>query len=421
MPATSTSAFGYATGKKGAGMLSVAGSRVVVCIFLMSLLVTACGGESGEADQAGGGDGDGQAQEPEATEEPQEQDEAEATEPMGETGSEDGAGEGDDEQEALAEFYGGKTITLVVGSSPGGGFDTYARLIARHMGKYVPGEPEVIVENMPGAGHTLAMNHLYNVAPRDGTVIGNATGALSINQLFEADTVDYDMTKINYLGQPDPQGVNTVIVRTAAGIEHFDQLVGDNPDQLVIGTSAPGSLQHDPAVLLRDVVGANVQVVPGYPGTADMALAMDQGETDAFMTNYHSAIASSADRFESGEWAFLAQFAPEDGLHPELPDVATPYSYVDSDEDLALLRFGGGESRSLLRIYFTPPEVPEERVRALQEAFRLALEDPELLAEAEQGDIAIEYISGEQVAAGINDFLSMPEGVRERLREVLQP
>lgn len=402
-------------------MLRVAGSRVVVLIFLIPLLVAACGTGADEADEPGAAPDTGSADETEEEMSEPEEDADEPEEDPAETEEDTAEDDAEAEREAVAEFYDGKTVTLIVATNPGGGFDTYARLIARHMGKHIPGEPNVIVENMPGAGHTLGMNHIYNVAPRDGTVIGNATGALALNQLFEADTVDFDMTELNYLGQPDPQGVNTVIVRTDAGIEHFDQLVGEGADELVIGTSAPGSLQHDPAVLLRDVVGANIQVVEGYPGTADMALAMDQGETDAFMTNYHSAIASSADRFESGEWAFLAQFAPEDDLHPDLPDVATPYSYVDDEEDLALLRFGGGEGRSLLRIYFTPPEVPEERVRALQEAFRLALEDPALLEEAERGEIAIEYISGEEVAAGFAEFLAMPESVRERLRAVLQP
>ena len=169
--------------------------------------------------------------------------------------------------EGVASFYRGKTVRIVVGFPPGGGYDTYARAIARHLGQYVPGNPTVIVDNMPGAGSLVAANNVYNAAPKDGTVIVLFSGAAVGQQLFGAPEIRFDATRFDYLGVP--VGDTAVVhLHQRAGVTSFEQLVGPNAKEIVLGGSAAGSLNVDAATLLRDVLGANIKLVTGYPGSA---------------------------------------------------------------------------------------------------------------------------------------------------------
>jgi tripartite-type tricarboxylate transporter receptor subunit TctC len=324
-----------------------------------------------------------------------------------------------DDAAALEEFYGGNTITWVVATSPGGPFDTYARTIARYMPSYIPGEPEIIVENMPGAGHIVAMNHVYQAADRDGTVMGMATGGLALQQLFGDDRIAFDMTELFYLGIPDRLGTRVLVARQEVVPEGGFADIVEGASELVIGGSAPGSVQFDPAVLLRDVLGANVRVVAGYEGTAPLELAMEQGEIDAHFGSFHSFLLTAADRLESEEWVILAKFAEADEGEPELADVPSVYDFAESARDKEMLYFGAGYPRSYVRLVFLPPDVPEERALALRTAFDQTLADEDFLAEADRLDLDITPTSGEDTAAAIADFLQMSVELRDALEEIL--
>lgn len=384
--------------------------HLFLLLLSLALVVAACGTAPDEP----------AAEEEPATEtEPAPADDPEEEEPDDDGAGEDEPEEGDGDTAAIEEFYSGNTVTLIVATDAGGGFDTYARLIARHMGEHIPGNPQVIVENMPGAGHMIAMNHVYNAAPDDGTVVGNATGGLALEQLFGSDRAQFDMREYEYLGMPDQRGTRVLIVATDRFDGEFEDLLEPDGPELVIGGSAPGSVQLDPALLVERVVGANVRVVDGFDGSSDMRLAMEQGEIDAMFNSYHTAYATDGDKFDSGEWRAITKFAEPDEGDEDVLDVPSIYDFVDSEEDRDLLFFGAGYPRSYTRIYFTPPGTPQERHDALEEAFQAALADEDLLAEAEQADIDISPISGDEVKEAMTGFLDLPEEQVERLREAL--
>src|SRR5690242_15139614 len=172
------------------------------------------------------------------------------------------------DEKAVANFYRGKSIRIIVGFTAGGGYDQYSRVIGRHMSKYIPGNPAVIVDNMPGAGSIIAANHTFNAAPKDGTVIGNISGPIILEQLFNNPAVQFDMAKFRYLAVPVSETYLMIVTRKS-GITRFDELIGAKGKQVVMGAIPGSTVEHAP-VLVRDVLGANLKVVSGYKGTADV-------------------------------------------------------------------------------------------------------------------------------------------------------
>lgn len=325
-------------------------------------------------------------------------------------------GSGDDADDAVAEFYEGKTVTIVVATTPGGGFADYALMIARYLGDHIPGNPNVVVEYMPGAGHLLATNWIYNAAPADGTVMGNATGGVIMQQVLGAPGVEFDMREMNFIGTPDPPSNTMLAVRADAGIEHFEDILEPDGPELVVGVQEPGSLQTDPVLLIRDVLDANVLVVPGYPGTAELALAMEQGETDAMIGTWSNFRVLFADRLESGEWKVLTQFSEEplEGLE----DVPLALDYAENEEERALI-YTGATSQVFIRNYFMPPGVPEDRVQAMRQAWRDLMQDERLIEMAEEADREIGGVDGEAIQESVERALSVDPEILDRLREIL--
>ena len=209
------------------------------------------------------------------------------------------------DEKAVADFYRGKTVRIIVGFSAGGGYDAYSRLIGRHLHKHIPGNPSVIVDNMAGAGSIIAANYVYNAAPKDGTVIGNISGQIILEQLFANPAVQYDLGKFRYLGVPIGETYLLLVTRKP-GVTRFDELVGAKSKQVVVG-GIPGSTVEQGPILLRDLLGANLKVVSGYKGTADVRLAIESGELDGFLNSWESTKITSLDKVKSGEWLILAQ------------------------------------------------------------------------------------------------------------------
>ena len=281
------------------------------------------------------------------------------------------AGSGD---RAAADFYRGKTLRLVVGYDAGGGYDTYSRVIARYLGKHVPGNPNVIVENRPGAGGLVATNYLANAAPKDGTVLLNVGASSMLKQLAGDRGVEYDAARFQYLGAPFSDH-NILIVRKSSGFTRLDEALGAGSRQMVLGGISPGSPQDVGAVLVRDVLGANVKLVSGYGGTSKIRLALDQGEIDGFFNAWESTRATNRAEIDSGDWVVLAQVT-ERPL-PDFPAVPTLLQLARTDEQRQVIRMASIAPLEFARPYLVAAGVPDGRVVALRTAFDQTMADPE--------------------------------------------
>jgi tripartite-type tricarboxylate transporter receptor subunit TctC len=322
---------------------------------------------------------------------------------------------------AVADFYRGKTVRLIVGFGPGGGFDTYSRAIGRHLGRFIPGNPTVVVENMPGAGSMLAANHLYNLAPKDGTVIGNIHGNLFMQQLFESEGVRFDATRFGYLGVPAVDNI-LCVAPSRTGFKSIKDAQNPNGRPLVLGGSAFGSTTDDDAVVLKEALDLNLKLVQGYDGTAKIRLAMEQGELDGLCGwSWESIKTSNYDQIASGEYVVLVQ-ATERPL-PDLPQRDAPLAYdlVRSADGRDLIRAAIVTPSRTTRPYLLPPGVPPERLAALRSAFQETLRDPQFLADAQKAQLDVDLVPAEEVEQLVRDQLAMAPGLKARLKDLLVP
>ncbi|MBI4492510.1 MAG: hypothetical protein HY690_06925 [Chloroflexi bacterium] len=323
------------------------------------------------------------------------------------------------DEKAVADFYKGKTLRLIVGAGVGGGYDTYSRLIARHIIKYIPSNPTVVVENMGGGGSLLATNYLYNVAPKDGTVLASMQGTVIGQQLFGSPGVQFDVANLHFLGAPTSDNY-LLMVAKKSGITKLDDVLGPNGKRIVLGGDAPGNALEDSAVVLRDVVGANVKLVSGYDGTAKIRLAMDNGEVDGMSgMSWESARISSRDQLESGEWLILVQFREQP--HKDLPKVPLITTYTRTDEQRQLLRFSLIAPGQFARPYIVHASVPPDRVAALEAAFARTMADKEFLAEAEKTKLDITPLAGSEVRKLVAEYTGMSADLKAKLQKVLRP
>ena len=322
------------------------------------------------------------------------------------------------DEKAVADFYRGKTVRIIVGFSAGGGYDAYSRLIARHLGQYIPGNPTVIVDNMAGAGSIIAANHVYNAGAKDGTVIGNISGPIILEQLFGNPAVQFDIGKFQNLAVPVSE-TYCMIVTKKSGVSKFEELLGPNAKQVVIGGIPGSTVEHGP-ILVRDVVGANIKLVVGYKGTADVRLAIDSGEVGGFFNTWTSAKITSLDKFKSGEWLLVAQLTDNPIRDLPYPNVPTISRIAKTEEQRQLLRFGASSPNQFGKLYVVAPGVPADRAAALEAAFTKAFADKKLLAEAEKGRLEIEPLSGEEIQKLVGEFLAMSPEVRSKLQKVLK-
>lgn len=313
-------------------------------------------------------------------------------------------------------FYHGRTVRLIVGYGAGGGFDLYSRLIARHLGRYIPGRPTVIVENMPGAGTVRAANYVYSVAPKDGSVVGNLASHIVHQQILGAPGVEYDAGRFRFLSVPLGD-VYLLIVSRHAGILRFEDLLRPSGRRIVLGVVA--GTTEVAGHLLRDALGANVKVVVGYDGTAAIRLAMDRGEVEGMFLSWASARTSSPEKFATGEWTMLAQFtdAPLADLRP-LGVPAIPALGVNDDQR-ELLRYGIAIPSSFGRMFVVAPEVPADRTTALAQAFASTLADRDLLADAANARMEIAPIAGAEVERLVRQYLDMPPTVKASMYRAL--
>jgi tripartite-type tricarboxylate transporter receptor subunit TctC len=323
-----------------------------------------------------------------------------------------GAAEAIAQEESVAEFYEGNTVRIVVGFSPGGGYDLYARLAADHIGKHIPGNPTVIVENMPGGGGRRAAGYLYEVAAQDGSELSLIVQAVAFDSaLGELPGVD-DASQFNFIGRL----TSNVELQFTWHTSETKSLEDAMERETIVGATGPTSPSATVPRMLNETIGTQFEIVTGYGGTSEVALAMERGEVEGMMQGVESLLGTRADWIEQGLINGIWQLSVRP--HQEFPDVPVVGELGDTDEDRQMLRLIAGTSE-IGRSLAAPPNVPEERVQALREAFQAMLEDPEFLADAEQRNLALDPATGEELQALVEDTMQTPEAVLARTRAVL--
>ena len=308
----------------------------------------------------------------------------------------------------VAAFYKGRTLSLVVGHEVGTGYDLYGRVLARHIGRHIPGEPQVVPQNMIGGGGLHTANWLHNVAPRDGSAVAIFAHTAILEPLLGSSGVKLDSTKFHWIGNMD-ETVSTCVIATATGVTSFDQLLAR---ETIYGGSG-GPLTVFGAAMIN-LLGAKGRLVQGYKGSANIKLAIIRGEVEATCGLSRSTQQTQwRDEIDAGRIKPIVQFGRKP--HPGLAGVAHAYAYAKTDEDRQVfdLIFG---ATSLGRPMAAPPAVPAARVMALRAAFTAAMNDPKFKADADQARLDISPISGEELQALVARFFASPKAVVDRAK-----
>lgn len=319
-------------------------------------------------------------------------------------------------QDAVAQFYQGKQIRLLIGSSAGGGYDTYARTIARYLPKYIPGHPAVIPTNMPGAGSKAATSNLYTVAPKDGTVIGAIfPGAIMQPLLGLKGHVNYDPKKLVYLGSAT-RDVYLCIARTDAPVKSFKDVLSK---ELTVGASAVGASTHDFPALLDNVLGAKFKVVSGYPGSHEILLAIEKNEVQGVCGVAWPSIAAQHMRWLTEKFAQIIVQESAVG-HPEMNKMHVPLAvdFAKTPEQRQILELVYSQT-TFGRPYALPPDVPADRVAALRKAFFEVLSDKDLLADAQRMHLDISPLHGDEMQALITKIYATPPALVQKAKDAL--
>lgn len=321
-------------------------------------------------------------------------------------------------QDDIARFYAGRTITIVVGSSAGGGYDLYARLLSRFMGRHIPGNPSFVVSNMPGAGGNVAAAHIANVAPKDGTAIGAIFMGTVVDPLFSAAGArkTHDPTKFHYIGNAN-KDYYVCLVRTDAKVNSLDDLL---TKELVVGASAGGASTRDFPLLLKNVLGLKFRIVAGYPGTRQINAAIEKGEVQGGCGQSWSSMSATYPHwFKNDLVRVLAQEDPEG--YPDLNARGAPLarSYAKSDEQRRILDLVYSQTE-FGRPYVVAQEVPADRVGVLRKAFMASFNDPGLKAEAEKMQVDVIATSGEELQKKIIEVYATPADIVEKTRKALE-
>ncbi len=298
------------------------------------------------------------------------------------------------------EFYKNKTVTFIVGFSVGNGYDIYSRAVARHIGKYLPGAPNVVVQNMPGAGSLSAINYLYNIAPRDGVVLGMIDQSAALTQVIDPTSLRGDIGKFNWIGRVTSNSAVLYSWHTAPVKKISDALTSE----LIV--AANGQSSRMLSVLMRNRLGYNFRILSGYQGSGDAALAMERGEIQALTQPWPVLRAGKPDWIRDKKINILMQAAVDP--HPDLNGVPLVTDLARNVEERRLVEFVAGSSR-IGRAVMSPPGQPAERVAELRAAFLRVMQDADFLAELKRLDLDVAPISGEQLQMEIIKSLNVPE------------
>ena len=313
---------------------------------------------------------------------------------------------------AQEPFFKGKTVRIIVGFSPGGAFDVYSRVISRHIGKHIDGNPAVMVENMPGAGSLTAANHLYKVAKADGLTIGNFIGSVLMGQLLDQPGIEFDARKFEYLGTPVRNHVICVLSK-ASGITDIEKwMAAKTPVKM--GGIANGSATPDNVVrTVRVTLGLPIQLVSGYKGMSEIRLATDSNEVAGTCLGFRTVWQKALD---AGEVVPVVQVAPKPA--PDFPKVPLAVNLAKTDEARKLIEVGVHNDSAIALTYTLPPGTPKDRMAMLRGAFLETMKDPEFLAEMKKSRLEVDPVSGAEVEKIINEMFKLDAGLLGKLKEI---
>jgi tripartite-type tricarboxylate transporter receptor subunit TctC len=323
------------------------------------------------------------------------------------------AGDGARADNDVAAFYAGKTVQMVVATSPGGGVDLIGRLVARHLKDHIPGKPNIVVQNMPGAGGNQMANNLFASGARDGTVIGAPLNGMPTNPLLTPKVARFDPTRFTWIGSMYRSN-NVAYVWHASPVQSLEEL---KTKEAIIGTSGPGSGSYDLSIMARDVLGLKYRIVRGYKSSTEINIAMERGEIHAQIVGWDSIKAQRPEWIRDKTILIIGHFSLEDPPelrpYPRIADLAR----TEADRQalrLVLARQAHG------RPYFLPPGVPPARAEALRRAFDATMRDPAFLAEAQAMKVEVDPMTGEQVQELVAlVHQNTPADVVERVRAMM--
>jgi tripartite-type tricarboxylate transporter receptor subunit TctC len=313
--------------------------------------------------------------------------------------------------DSVEAFYKGKTMQLLIGFGPGGGYDLYGRAVARHLGRFIPGNPTIVPQNMAGAGSVRAASSLYNAAPRDGTVIGTFSRGIIVDTLLGANKGQFEAQNFGWLGSVTNE-VSVCGFSRSSGIRTWDDMLSRDT---TVGSSGTADDLGVYANVLRSVFNAKLKLISGYPGTADILLAVERGELGGLCGWSWSSLKSRSKKlYDSGEIAVPVQL----GLtpHEDLPSVPLITTLTKDPAKVAVLELIFSR-QTMARPFAAPPGIPEERLRALRTAFDATMRDKEFLAEAQKLDLEVRPVSGAEIDALVANLSKTPAEIRKLAAE----
>jgi hypothetical protein len=308
------------------------------------------------------------------------------------------------------DFYRGRTVQFYIGSAPGGGYDFFGRLIARHLGRFIPGKPNVIPVNMPGAGGLKMAGHLYSIAPKDGSALGILAQTAPLEQAFGASGVQFDAARFTYIGRVAP----AVEVTYTWSSSPTKTLEDARQRETVMGGASPDTNTVIYLNVLNALAGTKFRIISGYPGTAELNVALERGEIEGTTKTWEAFRAENGAWLDKGQVRIMLQYALKKAH--DLPDTPLMIDLGRTEEERAALRFFAS-GNEMGRGVMTTPEVPAERTAALRAAFDAMVRDPEFLAEAAQRKIDVDPMGGEDVGALVRAILTAPPEVVERAKK----
>jgi len=312
------------------------------------------------------------------------------------------------------EFYKGKFILFIVGYFPGGGYDTYTRAVARHIGKYIPGNPTPIVQNMTGAGSLIAANYIYNRARPDGLTVGVWNSAIVLRQALGERSVKLKGDKFGWIGAP-VKGLPTCAIMGFTGLKTLKDVLNSKKPLKMGATARGGTLDNLPRIL-NLTLGTRFKVIPGYGGTLTIRIVMQKRELDGACWGWESMrVVASAVLDAKGDDKLIPFLTHGDSQDPEVKDLPRLTEVIKGKENRAILN-AWLPQYNFQRPLMLPPGTPKERLSVLRKAFKATLKDPEFLAEAKKSKLIIDYVSGEEIEKYVDEILAISPKTKESLQ-----
>jgi tripartite-type tricarboxylate transporter receptor subunit TctC len=314
---------------------------------------------------------------------------------------------------AADDFYKGKTIRFVVGFAPGGGYDLSARIVGRHIGKHIPGNPTIVVENMTGAGSLIAANYTYNSAKPDGLFVGIWNSAYVLRQALGDKAVRFDGRKLGWIGAPT-KGTPFCSIMAHTGLKSLKDVVAANRE-IKMGSTGPGSTYDDLPQILDRTLGTKFKVISGYEGTGPILVAMRRKEIDGGCWTWESARTTARPMLDAkGDDKLIPFVIHSREPDPEVKDLPLIPEVIKGEDNLSAYRTWAG-TYEFQRPFSVPPGTPKERLQLLRKAFAATMKDPEFIAEAEKSKLEVTYVSAEEIDKHVNTVLSITPKARELL------